>query len=111
MASSSWITSARSFAIPWNEEIGGRAAGLSIVEEAKRVDFDFPSGGLPSARHRLTKGAAYPIFAAFRNLVASDPETGDAYWVPGEDGIITYWRADDATHPPHGEASHSGFRA
>ncbi|HZJ12163.1 MAG TPA: AIPR family protein [Methyloceanibacter sp.] len=75
----------------WNEEIGGRAGGLAIVEEAKRADFEFPFAGLPGKRYRLTKGAAYPIFAAFRNLVQCDSETGDAYWSVGEDGLIDFW--------------------
>ena len=70
----------RDFREAWNEEIGGRAGGLAIVEDAKRVDFEFPFAKLPPASYRLTKGAAYPIFAAFRNLVAVDSTTSNARW-------------------------------
>jgi hypothetical protein len=72
----------------WNKEIGGRAGALKIVEEAKRDEFEFPFAESTSNKHRLTKGAAYPIFAAFRNLIEVDPITGNAQWIADP---VAFW--------------------
>lgn len=74
----------------YNDEIGGRAAALDIVESAKRDDFTFPFADLPSMKHRLTKGPAYAIFAALRNLVEVDQATGDARWAADP---VAFWNA------------------
>lgn len=70
----------------------GLAGGLDIVEERKgNKRFDFPFAGLPETHYRLTKGALYPIFAAFRNKVEIDPKTGDARWHGGFDSVLKLW--------------------
>jgi len=72
---------------------GGSAGHLKILEEAPgNREFEFPFSGLCPERYRLTKGALYPIFAAFRNAV--DLKNGSAQWVGGFDGVIALW--DDA---------------
>jgi len=72
---------------------GGNAGHLKILEEApKNREFDFPFAGLSPERYRLTKGALYPIFAAFRNAV--EVRNGSADWVRGFDSVIELW--DDA---------------
>lgn len=81
------------FRTVWNSEFDkGRAAGLSIIEHArgKRM-FQFPFAGLPSSKYRLTKGAAYPIFASFRNAVAVNPQTGSAEWVGSLESVLALW--------------------
>ncbi len=76
----------------YNREDLGKAGKLDIVEEGKgkRV-FDFPFAGLPPARYRLTKGALYPILAAFRNKVEIDPASGDACWSGGFGSVLKLW--------------------
>ncbi len=74
----------------WNEETKGRAAALNIVEQAKG-EFIFPFAGLPSSKYRLTKGAAYPLFAAFRNNLAINPRNGDVEWVGGVASTLSLW--------------------
>lgn len=70
----------------------GQAGKLSIVEEAKgKRMFSFPFANLPDSKYRLTKGAAYPIFAAFRNKVVVDPESGDATWNGGFSSVLSLW--------------------
>lgn len=71
---------------------GGNAGALRIVEEAKaNRKFEFPFAQLPPSEYRLTKGALYPIFAAFRNAVEMDPKTGDARWVGGPEAVLELW--------------------
>jgi len=72
---------------------GGRAGKLNIIEEAvgTRV-FEFPFAGLPGGKYRLTKGAAYPIVAAFRNQVELDPK-GLARWKDGFDAVLNLWES------------------
>ena len=90
-----------------HNEAGGRAGKMSIVEEAgkKRGTFDFPFGQLPSNKYRLTKGACYPMLAAFRNMVEVDTE-GAAKWRGGFKSVLRMWKeaapelvkeTDDAT--------------
>ena len=71
---------------------GGQAGKLKILEEAsaRRKQFEFPFSGSPSSRYRLTKGALYPILAAFRNCV----ETGrheQARWIGGFETVTEVW--------------------
>src|SRR6185437_8375350 len=52
-------------------EAGGSAGKMNIIEEAsdRRGSFEFPFAGLAGAKYRLTKGATFPILAAFRTYV------------------------------------------
>ncbi len=69
---------------------GGSAGHLKILEEApKTKDFTFPFAKLSPERYRLTKGALYPIFAAFRNAV--EMKNGRAEWVAGIDSVMELW--------------------
>jgi hypothetical protein len=74
-------------------DIGGNAGKLDIVERAgKGRMWDFPfAEHLPDCEWRLTKGGLYPIFAAFRNKVAIDPETGMAHWDGGFTSVLELW--------------------
>ncbi len=73
---------------------GGRAGSLNILEEAgkRRGKFEFPFAGLPLSSYRLTKGASYPILAAFRNYVEIDEKTNDAKWRGGIGAVMRAWR-------------------
>ncbi len=75
-------------------EAGGSAGKMNIIEEAseRRKAFDFPFAALPSAKYRLTKGAAFPILAAFRTYVEVDPKTGFARWRGGFAKVLKAWR-------------------
>lgn len=71
---------------------GGQAGKLKIIEEAsdRRKAFEFPFSGSAPSKYRLTKGALYPILAAFRNCVALD-RNGQAQWVDGFDSVLDVW--------------------
>jgi hypothetical protein len=73
---------------------GGSAGRMHIVEEAseRSPGFDFPFARLPIGRYRLTKGAAYPILAAFRNYVEVGPDQ-HARWQGGFKRVLKAWRA------------------
>lgn len=76
----------------YNEADLGRAAGLDIVEHAKgKRIYQFPFAELPESEYRLTKGALYPLFAAFRNKVWIDPQFGVAQWEGGFDSVLKLW--------------------
>ena len=87
-----WDTIRREFRDIYNDQKIGFAGNLDIVEKAggKRM-FDFPFAGLQPCEYRLTKGALYPIFAAFRNKVAIDA-TGNASWNGGFPEVMKLWR-------------------
>jgi hypothetical protein len=48
---------------------------MNIIEEAseRRGAFDFPFANLAGSKYRLTKGATFPILAAFRTYVEKNP--------------------------------------
>lgn len=74
-----------------HNEAGGRAGKMNIVEEAgKGRKLDFPFGQLPPSGYRLTKGAAYPMLAAFRNMVTLDG-SGNATWQGGFKAVLRLW--------------------
>ena len=77
-----------------HNENGGAAGKLNIVESASKTKgaFEFPFSGLTAEEYRLTKGAAYPILAAFRNLVEVDENTGMAQWVGGYKNVLKVWK-------------------
>ena len=65
---------------------GGRAGNLNIIEEAgkRRRTFEFPFAALPQNNYRLTKGASYPILAAFSQLCCNRRENERckmAWWI------------------------------
>ena len=65
---------------------------MNIVDEAGRKGpFKFPFAQLPESDYRLTKGACYPILAAFRNHVEINPTTGFAQWRGGFDKVLKEW--------------------
>jgi len=70
----------------------GNAGALDIMEQARSSKkYDFPFAGLPPSEYRLTKGALYPIFAAFRNKVWVNPETRLAEWDGGFSSVLDLW--------------------
>lgn len=87
----------RDFRRVYNEQKLGIAGGLDIVERARQGHkYDFPFAGLPAEEWRLTKGALYPIFAAFRNKVWINPETGLADWDGGFQSVLGLWTSTSA---------------
>lgn len=76
----------------YNDAELGIAGALDIVEHAKgNKTYAFPFAGLPNAEWRLTKGALYPLFAAFRNKVWINPETQLAEWDGEFSSVIKLW--------------------
>ena len=72
-------------------DAGGKAGKMNIVEEASKGRmFDFPFAVLPPSEYRLTKGAAYPMLAAFRNMVVLDA-AGIATWSGGFKSVLRLW--------------------
>lgn len=71
---------------------GGQAGKLKIIEEAsaRRGDFEFPFSNSQPSKYRLTKGALYPIMAAFRNCVDVD-NNGEAHWKGGFPAVLEVW--------------------
>ena len=88
----------RDFLRVHSEAINLHGAKLKIVEEAgkKAGNFSFPFADLAPHARRLTKGAAYPILAAFRNYVRLNSSTGVAEWVGGFEHVKDVWQ-DTAT--------------
>jgi hypothetical protein len=75
-----------------HNENGGSAGKLKIIEEAgKDRQYSFPFAGLDPQRYRLTKGALYPILAAFRNCV-SVPSGKNARWIDSFDSVLELWK-------------------
>ena len=72
----------------------GNAGALDIMEQARSgKKYDFPFAKLLQSEYRLTKGALFPIFAAFRNKVALNPETGLAEWQGGFESVLDLWKS------------------
>ena len=75
-----------------HNESGGRAGRMNIVDEAgKNRMLNFPFAGLEPSKYRLTKGAAYPMLAAFRNMVELD-SSGNAAWRGGFKAVLHLWK-------------------
>lgn len=77
-----------------HNEVGGSSGKMNIIEEAseRRGPFDFPFADLKSSKYRLTKGATFPILAAFRTYVEITPKTGEARWRGGFDKVLSIWK-------------------
>lgn len=83
----------RDFYQVYNAADLGQAGKLKIVEQAKEgTEFSFPFAQLQGAKFRLTKGALFPIMAAFRNMVEVDPQTGEAQWRGGFNAVLELWK-------------------
>lgn len=76
-----------------HNKAGGSAGKMNIIEEAssKRGTFDFPFANLSPSEYRLTKGATFPILAAFRTYVEENPKTGNARWRGGFERVLEVW--------------------
>jgi len=78
---------------------GGSAGKMNIVEQAsvkKRLfEFPFSDPQLTTSEYRLTKGATYPIVAAFRNFVKISSKSGDAVWRGGFKSALAGWQEMD----------------
>jgi AIPR protein len=83
----------RDFLRVYSEVVSSHAAKLRIVEQAgaKAGKFRFRFANLEPHDRRLTKGAAYPILATFRNYVKINPDTEVAEWVGGFDHVKLVW--------------------
>jgi hypothetical protein len=75
-----------------HNEAGGRAGRMNIVDEAgKNRMLEFPFAQLPPSKYRLTKGAAYPMLAAFRNMIEVD-DSENAQWRGGFRSVLRLWK-------------------
>jgi hypothetical protein len=84
----------RDFREIYNDERVGSAGKLDIVDQAREgTSFEFPFAGLAPASYRLTKGATYPIFAAFRSKVRYNEKKNSAYWDNGFQSVLELWKA------------------
>jgi hypothetical protein len=83
----------RDFRDVYNGQKLGSAGALDIMEKAaKDKTFDFPFSGREPSAYRLTKGALYPLFAAFRNKVQINKQTGLAEWEGGFQSVLDLWQ-------------------
>ncbi len=72
-------------------EAGGKAGKMNILEKAgKGHKLEFPFAELAPGDYRLTKGASYPMLAAFRNMVVTD-SSGNAAWQGGFKSVLRLW--------------------
>jgi hypothetical protein len=69
---------------------GGSAGNLKIIEQANKP-YQFPFAALQPSPYRLTKGALFPILAAFRNAVEVDSRS-HARWVGGFEAVLELWK-------------------
>jgi hypothetical protein len=75
-----------------HNDTGGRAGRMNIIEEAsKNRLLEFPFAQLQPDKYRLTKGATYPMLAAFRNMVELD-SSGNAEWRGGFKAVLRLWK-------------------
>jgi hypothetical protein len=81
----------RDFRDVYNAHVAPSAGRLRILEEATRGSYDFPFSGAAPAQYRLTKGATFPMFAAFRNCVQYDSKTNKASWIGGFPAVLKLW--------------------
>lgn len=81
------------FRLIFNENVSRAGGRLRIVEEApaSKGKFDFVFAGLPDEKYRLTKGANFPIFAAFRNCVVYDKTEHRCHWRFGFGAVLELW--------------------
>ncbi|WIJ23431.1 hypothetical protein [Devosia sp. RR2S18] len=91
--SSSYDRIRHDFREVYNEHIGSGAGRMRIVEEApaRKKAFDFRFSHQKPNKYRLTKGAAFPILAGFRNFVDYNPKTNTASWVGGFSNVREMW--------------------
>jgi len=83
----------RDFRDVYNGQKLGFAGALDIMEKAaKDKTFDFPFSGREPSTYRLTKGALYPLFAAFRNKVRINKQTRLAEWEGGFQSVLDLWK-------------------
>lgn len=77
----------------YNEHVSSGAGRMRIVEEAPKSKklYDFPFSDQAASKYRLTKGAAFPILAGFRNFVEYDEKSNKARWVGGFENVRQMW--------------------
>lgn len=86
----------RDFREVYNGLENSKAGRLDIMEDAgENRAFDFPFAELEPSRYRLTKGALFPLFAAFRNKVVI-AEDGQAKWLGGFRSALNLWNTSKA---------------
>ena len=76
----------------WNKQ-GGKGGALAIVEHVaseRSKPFEFPFIGEESD-YRLTRGALYPMLAAFRWMVDEDKSKGTFRWRGGFKEVMRRW--------------------
>ena len=82
----------RDFREVFNDKVNPSAGRLRIMEEAaKGQAYQFPFSNAAASQYRLTKGATFPIFAAFRNCLVHDPVNNRCTWVGGYGAVRKLW--------------------
>ena len=74
----------------YNKETGGKAGSLAFVEKRKQGVFDFVFTG-DTHNFRLMNGALYPMLAAFRWYVVSDPQNLTTHWRKDFNEVLQAW--------------------
>lgn len=79
----------------YNTHVSRGAGKLRIMEEAsaRAGHFSFMFSDRQPKKYRLTKGAAYPILASFRNCIEYDERKNTARWIDGFEGVKDLWEA------------------
>jgi len=77
----------------YNTAALGKAGALDIIRWKRKGRYSFPFAALPGSSYQLTKGATYPILAAFRNKVRINRKTQQAEWIDGFDSVLELWRS------------------
>lgn len=82
----------RDFREVFNTHVSPSAGRMRIVEEAGKGQlYQFPFSNAAPSEYRLTKGATFPIFAAFRNCVSHDRINNKAVWIGGYAAVRKLW--------------------
>jgi len=75
-----------------HNQTGGKAGKLAFVESRKRGAYHFPFIG-KEGKYQLSRGALYPMLAAFRWMLAPDEKTGKVAWIDGFDAVLELWES------------------
>ncbi len=75
----------------YNKAYKGRGGAFAFVESRKSKPWDFPFIQ-EQHKQRLTKGALFPMLAAFRWMVEANPTTGKLRWKGGFKRVLRMWQ-------------------
>ena len=76
----------------YNKDTGGKAGKLAFVEKRERGLYEYVFSG-ETHNFRLMNGALYPMLAAFRWYVVSDPKNLTMHWRKDFTEVLDAWHA------------------